>query len=83
MFEMECETCEGCVHLEDSQQCGNTATWEMLNRSNPSRYEGCVPPPAYDDTPACSRFQPSLECRQVIALERIATYLQGRADDDQ
>lgn len=63
----ENETCEGCVHLE-LDACGNQNNWV----DSPNVGGAPLRPSVYDDSEGCLYFTPSLECRKVRALERIA-----------
>ncbi len=63
-YDYENETCEGCVMMSDA----NEGEWDCCHPTGSGRY--CVSPHASDDQ--CDGFAPSLQCRQVRALERIA-----------
>jgi hypothetical protein len=64
----ENETCEGCVHFEE-MECGNEDNWEDQRDESLVMWRSLIAPLVAADTPACVLFHPSLECRQVRALE--------------
>jgi hypothetical protein len=54
------ERCEGCVSWDpDLAQCNF----------------GPKPEIAFSNQPACDQFEPDLQCRQVRALERLASLM--------
>jgi hypothetical protein len=61
------ETCEGCVHFADDV-CDNTSNWV----DSPNVGELLLRPTVWTDSGICDLFKPSLGCRRVRALERLA-----------
>jgi hypothetical protein len=60
-MDYENETCEGCIHLINGDGRSD------CHASDHPDYEGEV-----DRGLRCDNFAPSLECRKVLALEKLA-----------